>query len=186
METKIINYLIKNLLFKEITTFRLRELKDELKCESNEIESACTAAALQHNLIKKHGNYVTSGLSLTKFGKDIKDKGGWNKYLKLKKEKEDKIEKKLSYDLKISKIKSKTFIPILILGAFGGIYSGYKLIKDLRILKSDQQIQEAKQQKEKEQLKSHTLTLTKKSLDSLSNSNQKKFVSDNKKQLDSI
>ncbi|WP_040278984.1 hypothetical protein [Psychroserpens damuponensis] len=47
-------------------------------------------------------------------------------------------EKKEIYDYQISRIKAKTFIPILILGMFGGVYSFYSLLKDIGIINLNQ------------------------------------------------
>jgi len=85
---------------------------------------------------------------ISKKGIDIFKSGGWLKHLEREKIKSDNTNKKLIYDLRISKIKAKTFIPIMLLGAFGGIYSGYKFIKDLSILKNDQEKQETISQTE--------------------------------------
>ncbi|MCD8413711.1 hypothetical protein [Tenacibaculum finnmarkense] len=71
----------------------------------------------------KESNLIT----LTPFGIEIIENGGWIKYKKLKKDKEERLEKKLEYDLKISKLKSKTILPVLFLGAFGGVYSLIKI-----------------------------------------------------------
>ncbi len=67
-------------------------------------------------------------LSPTKLGFEIIRKGGWLKYLEREKDKADKIDRKLKYDLRTSKIKAKTFVPVMILGAFGGIYSIIKIV----------------------------------------------------------
>jgi len=47
-------------------------------------------------------------------------------------------EKKENYDYQISKIKAKTFIPILILGMFGGLYSLFSLLTDVGIINLNQ------------------------------------------------
>jgi len=87
---------------------------------------------------------------LSERGRDISINGGWNKYLQTKKEIKDKERKKLEYDLKISKFKSKTVFPALILGSIGGIYSIIKIIILLIGLSTPKQEQETKEQKELE------------------------------------
>lgn len=71
---------------------------------------------------------------ISKKGIDIIKSGGWLKNLGREKIKLDKADKKLEYDLKISRIKLNTYVPVMVLGAFGGIYSGYQFMKDLGVL----------------------------------------------------
>ena len=111
---------------------------------------------------------------ISKKGIDIVKTGGWLKHLEREKLKSDKADRKLGYDLKISRIKANTYVPVMILGAFGGIYSGYKLITDLTTSKNNQEIQEPKSQTElvepnkKLEMECHQLS------DSLQNPNHQK------------
>ena len=60
-------------------------------------------------------------------GKRISENNGWIAHVEREKDKERKISEKLDFDLTISKIRAKTFVPILVLGAIGGIYSSIKI-----------------------------------------------------------
>ncbi|GGW50233.1 hypothetical protein [Arenibacter certesii] len=45
-------------------------------------------------------------------------------------------ERREKFEFNISKIKSKTYVPMIILGAFGGVYSLWNLLKDFEIIKT--------------------------------------------------
>jgi len=64
---------------------------------------------------------------ITAKGIEIHKKGGWLKHLELERIKSVRAEQKEIFDYNLSKWKSKTFWPILILGLFGGIYSAIDL-----------------------------------------------------------
>lgn len=69
-------------------------------------------------------------LNLTKFGYEIQRKGGWNKHINREKAKVIKDDKKAEYDFNTSKWKSKTFWPLIIFGALGGIYGAIDFITE--------------------------------------------------------
>lgn len=79
-------------------------------------------------------------LNLTKLGYEIHRKGGWIKHLYFEKAKVYKEDKKNAYDFYYSRLRYWTFWPALILGAFGGIYSGYNLITKITDTKPEQKV----------------------------------------------
>lgn len=79
---------------------------------------------------------------ITEKGIEIYKKGGWLKHLELERIKSTRAEQKEIFDYNLSKWKSKTFWPILILGLFGGIYSAIDLYEKVitKILNQEQKI----------------------------------------------
>jgi hypothetical protein len=85
---------------------------------------------------------------ISKKGIDIVKNGGWLKHLEREKFKSDKADRKLGYDLRISRIKANTFIPVMVLGVFGGIYSIIKVVVLVLGISTTEKIQESKSQTE--------------------------------------
>jgi len=106
MENEIIEYFIKNLNFGKSKPLYESDIKKALNCEKNDIKNALTLAEQKHNLIIKHGRYIDSekGLSLTSFGKDVKDKDGWIKYIENKDLDNDKFNLNINNDFRDSTI----------------------------------------------------------------------------------
>jgi hypothetical protein len=79
--------------------------------------------------------------------------------------------KKLHNESVISDWKRKTFWPIIVLGLFGGIYSGIDLFSKIISSTESKENPFSKQKKKLKQSKPDTLILTKKNQDSLVNPN---------------
>lgn len=84
---------------------------------------------------------------ISKKGIDIFKSGGWLQHLELEKIKSDKSNRKLGYDLRISRIKANTYVPVMILGTFGGIYSTIKVFLLILGLSNPEQTQATNSQK---------------------------------------
>ncbi|RJE72965.1 hypothetical protein [Reichenbachiella sp. MSK19-1] len=80
---------------------------------------------------------------------------------------QNRKERKAELDFQISKIKAKTFIPVLILGSFGGIYSGISLLKDFGIIPNKEI--ETQQQADEIQNQESTLIKDNETIDNLQN-----------------
>lgn len=94
------------------------ELKSEEKLPVNG-KSAIIDLMKIEQLIDMPNDHM---LNLTKLGYEVQRNGGWIKYLNRQKEKTERIDKKARYDFQTSKWKAKTFWPLLIFGALGGLY----------------------------------------------------------------
>lgn len=100
----------------------------------------------------------------------IQKHNSYSNYYKFNTKKEERKDRKETYDYYFSKYRKKTFWIVLILGLFGGIYSIYDFIERLSKPKTTQSQQSPKEETKAKLDKSHTLILDKKSLDSLCNS----------------
>lgn len=81
--------------------------------------------------------------------------------------KQNRLEQKEEFEFRISKIKSKTYIPVLILGAFGGLYSLYNLLKDFEIIKVNQPIEKKTLLQKKSKDDNSTFNISNKHYDTL-------------------
>ncbi len=111
------------------------ELKSEEKLPANG-KSAIIDLMKIEQLIDMPNDHM---LNLTKFGYEVQRNGGWIKHLNREKTKTIRNDKKADYDFKTSKWKAKTFWPLLIFGALGGLYGTVDFITEKINPKSDKQ-----------------------------------------------
>ncbi len=102
------------------------ELKSEEKLPANG-KSAIIDLMKIEQLIDMPNDHM---LNLTKLGYEVQRNGGWIKHLNREKAKTIRNDKKANYDFKTSKWKAKTFWPLLIFGALGGLYGTVDFITE--------------------------------------------------------
>jgi hypothetical protein len=111
-----------------------------------------------NNLIKENDD--RESYTLTKLGREKLSE------LKINFENDENDQKaerkKLHNDSKLSEWQVKTFWPLFIFGIFGGLYSGYDIIKNLTKVENVQSKQITKEEMESELSKLRTLILTQK------------------------
>jgi len=103
---RVFEYFIENLDFGKRKPLYESDIKNTLNCGKEEIREALILAEKKHGLIIKHGRYIDSakGISLTSFGKDVKDNGGWTKCLQKKNLDKEKFNLNINNDFRKSTI----------------------------------------------------------------------------------
>ena len=142
------------------------ELKSEEKLPANG-KSAIIDLMKIEQLIDMPNDHM---LNLTKLGYEVQRNGGWIKHLNREKANTIRNDKKASYDFKTSKWKAKTFWPLLIFGALGGLYGTIDFITEKIDPKPDMQNEKI----ELELIELRKMIIEKKKTDSIQKSEMKK------------